>query len=1669
VARRLRRGDPWVFASLGFIAVEGLVSVVLGPQPFLSASLLLIAPGLALAAFLPAALTAPVVRFAVVPIIGAAVSSIVIVSASSVGVPITGLTVRLLLLAVSFGSLGVQMAVGPCRARFARRRDRLDEAIGLLLLAAAVCLGITLQALIIGGKPVTGQDWGHYLLYTDQIRQQHSLLIHNPYWMLGGRLFGDDPGAPSLYAGYALLSGQPTAVLAQGIWVFAALAVVSVFTFVATLWGRAAGLIAAGIYAAIPMNLEMLAWHGLANVYALVLLPLVLLAAGTALRGGADRRCSFVLALALVALAAAHRLSFLVAVMTLLLCLAVGLWLRFRRTLRFALLTLVLAALLGAGVAADLIRRNAAAGGLQDYRVYLPTRIEWDLVTRDLTTVLVVIGVLALAALLVARSLRADGARWVVIALLVTITAFGYAWIAHVPTAYYRAAYYLPLVLCTAIGIAWSRLFRRFTFAAVVVIVVVGLQAYRLAPDLRAFFGDANRATLSGFDRVSARARPGDAVVTDPCWGFLSTWLLQRPTLAAEDPALILPSWEVGPSRLAGRILTAGESGLTLARRLGIRFALVDPRCTFQTGQAVSTPEIGRRIFTSPRLVVLDLGAASSERPPAAADDMQPSARAGVSSPSDQRVPGVAAGLLAALVLAAIAVGLIAVRRSRSADAEAEPRVTFERRPSSRPVALRTAAVVAVAAGFTLIAAAAVRQVHHLIWRQAEIGRMLHAAVSLAADFPVRFTLLVVLSVGLMLAAEFRPRALLDSSAAVWIGVGWIGVGAYVLGLVDLGYRWVLAALLLGGAAATTAAVVRVLRRDRGSGGSPWSARGRAAVLPLVVGLIGGVLAARASIEPVTQWDAIISNVSFARDWLQNLPGLPHAAGPSGGAEVSYNYPALFPSIAVAVAAPLHLAAAVVAKLVSPLAALTLLAALRAIGRRSGFAGWAPSMFVLGSALFVAYAEWPTAYMLIAMMLVLAAGLLYADRSLRFASAALIGLAAGAALIGLFFAALVVGVYAGFAGRGRFETPAGSARAVFARLANNAPLVALLTGPIALVSIASLYYTRSLFFPWLTWPGGGHLLPQPEWSSTRGTLVASPYGSPNADLGDFESAVRHIATSNALYPGGLALAAAVAAACVVAAPFRRRGLRFGLALAVGASFLLVSLSLVRFGYFLPVTVAAAVGIGAGLSALKVENRSFRIETVARAASVAAATASLAAGAAYAIAGPNDRAPTIATDYRKEGASAFETARSAANAKSRAEVVFGDDARAWTDIDTLDARGVDVGTFDVRSYYATYRPNLQLDGRAGAAVHGSSASAVVAQLKGRGIRAVFVPSAFWQSGAAAHSLADLSPVALWVGSPSLRAVRVYLPSEDVTNPSVLYAVGAENARRIESILDTPGFSIAGPLASRKADRPGGFSFGGTVGGGSHWRVTAPVTEDGGPVLRFTTRALASVPDVTIDEPRQPTLFEEVAFVNCSRAPRWARVSTLDVALPGSPLGFSALDIGGRPDRKDRFSGGVVLRRARVLIHACGDPTDARGGVFPAGSSSGRIIISPPASGRPLLSFDYLDEGRRPASFTVQDDLKVSERGRAVTVARCGSGRWLHASLPLPRPAAGTAITLTPVVAGRDLAVRRLRLVSHGPARVPRCRPERPDTGNLVARTSVPALSSEPGTRLLADAH
>ena len=94
-------------------------------------------------------------------------------------------------------------------------------------------------------------------------------------------------------------------------------------------------------------------------------------------------------------------------------------------------------------------------------------------------------------------------------------------------------------------------------------------------------------------------------------------------------------------------------------------------------------------------------------------------------------------------------------------------------------------------------------------------------------------------------------------------------------------------------------------------------------------------------------------------------------------------------------------------------------------------------------------------------------------------------------------------------------------------------------------------------------------------------------------------------------------------------------------------------------------------------------------------------------------------------------------------------------------------------------------------------------------------------------------------------------------------------------------------------------------------------------------------------------------------------------------------------------------------------------------------------------RPVaLSFDYLDAGRRTVSFNLYDEARNRWIYDVADLVRCGSGRWLHAQLPmdeLPRGVADTGtIELSPVVSGDDFAVRNLRVLEGRTTHRPGCR-------------------------------
>jgi hypothetical protein len=273
-------------------------------------------------------------------------------------------------------------------------------------------------------------------------------------------------------------------------------------------------------------------------------------------------------------------------------------------------LTALAAAALSPGVVADLVERGRSFGGTQSHRAYLTAKVELGPLAGDLSVIFTVLSLSAVA--LAVRWSRRDPRLAPPLWLLAVIAALAYAWLLQVPLAYFRMAYFLPVALAPLVGIALVRLLgaRRAAIAGALAAGAIVPFAWAQAANVRDFYAFANAASLRGLDAVAAGLRPGEVVVTDRCWSFQASWLLRTPTLSALEPEDIQPRAELRRARQARAVLDATPAGLAVARRLGVRYLIVDPTCTDTRERPTRPPRAGTPVYVSRRLVVLRLAPA---------------------------------------------------------------------------------------------------------------------------------------------------------------------------------------------------------------------------------------------------------------------------------------------------------------------------------------------------------------------------------------------------------------------------------------------------------------------------------------------------------------------------------------------------------------------------------------------------------------------------------------------------------------------------------------------------------------------------------------------------------------------------------------------------------------------------------------------------------------------------------------------------------------------------------------------------------------------------------------------------------------------------------------------------------------------------------------------------
>ena len=186
------------------------------------------------------------------------------------------------------------------------------ELLTLLALAGIVAFALASSWDIAYPFQPSGTDWGHYLLYADEVADQGDLLIDDPFAGEDGRVFADPAAVGAIYGSFRLLDGISSWSLTIGIVVLSAVAVLSVYAAAAVMWGTGPGLVAAGAYAVAPIRLDLMYWHGLGTTLALVFVPLLVLSLGLLFRGARGWRHILLLTLGLIGVAAAHTTSAIV-------------------------------------------------------------------------------------------------------------------------------------------------------------------------------------------------------------------------------------------------------------------------------------------------------------------------------------------------------------------------------------------------------------------------------------------------------------------------------------------------------------------------------------------------------------------------------------------------------------------------------------------------------------------------------------------------------------------------------------------------------------------------------------------------------------------------------------------------------------------------------------------------------------------------------------------------------------------------------------------------------------------------------------------------------------------------------------------------------------------------------------------------------------------------------------------------------------------------------------------------------------------------------------------------------------------------------------------------------------------------------------------------------------
>jgi hypothetical protein len=595
---------------------------------------------------------------------------------------------------------------------------------------------------------------------------------------------------------------------------------------------------------------------------------------------------------------------------------------------------------------------------------------------------------------------------------------------------------------------------------------------------------------------------------------------------------------------------------------------------------------------------------------------------------------------------------------------------------------------------------------------------------------------------------------------------------------------------------------------------------------PLAV-FVGALSFAHAAFAPVTEWDAVVYHAAAAKLWFLSRPDPPLLYGPSVGIEISANYPPLFQATGAALYTVANSFADFYLRMISPilLVGLMLLTFAYARARFGRETAWWTLILLLGSPLIVLYAVWPTDYMLLAALTLLALILCQlAATSGSFRGWTAAGVVAGLAMLAHFYGWLTLGfgLVAVIIWQRSWRGVLGLAIFGMAALLTASPWLirnlALLHDPVYPLG-APLFHGMGLI--------------QPLWQATQDEVKRNA-------LGQFGSAhglrlrlteVAGILGSHFLLPTGLLLgllmgiwraskgdrvAGYLAAALLVP---------IGAYLTPGWYWLRALLQVVPIAAML-----AGLTIGDITRVLQRANLGWPT-VVARglwAPTLAAVIlTSSVAGSALALDGPNQDAWTQNLDGSHD---VLRAVRNLGSYQQQVWTVYGGDYLCWQWLNEKLAPEDKVATLDVRLYYMERPQNIfYLDGReAVPLLHMRSPQEVRRYLTEQGVRYIMIPAWAVAPTPSRHPAADLLPLMGMLGKPDGFPLTALFAPTGGPWPTSVYSLSGLQVPVAPALWPGSGAPIPSPAQEALAVRHDQTDA----------RIYAPILSGAQPTLGFT---------------------------------------------------------------------------------------------------------------------------------------------------------------------------------------------------------------------------------------